>query len=172
MQGDYNDYYMPETMPALVAVITKILAKEAPIARNALRTKVISLWGFSKSGAKVETTFETALLQATTNITEDEGRQFVWGKEQDPNLYNIYREAGERTLEEISSQEIINAAYVAIKENGGMFRNELQRNVAQRFGCKTFTKKAEGLVSYAIDKALNEDILKIANNGKIAISRK
>jgi len=30
------NYYMPETMPALVAVITKILAKEAPIARNTL----------------------------------------------------------------------------------------------------------------------------------------
>ena len=172
VQGDYNAFYMPETMPNIVAVITKILAKEAPIARNALRTKVISLWGFSKSGAKVENTFDTALQQATSNITDDEGRQFVWGKEQDPDLYNIYREAGERTLEEISSQELINAAYVAIKENGGMFRNELQRNVAQRFGCKTFTKKAEGLVSYAVDKALNEDILKIANNGKIVISRK
>ncbi len=168
MQGDYNDYYMPETMPALVAVITKILAKEAPVARNALRTKVISLWGFSKSGTKVEATFETALHQATTNITDDEGRQFVWGKEQDPELYNIYREAYERTLEEICSQEIINAAYVSIKENGNMFRNELQRDVAQRFGCKVFTKKVEGIISYAIDKAFADDIFKLLNNGKIA----
>ncbi len=172
MQGDYNDFYMAETMPNLVAVITKILAKEAPITRNALRTKVISLWGFSKSGAKVEATFESALHQATSVFTEDDGRVFIWGKEQDPGLYNIYREAGDRAIEELSSQEIINAAYVAIKENGSMFRNELQRDVAQRFDCKVFTKKVEGIVSYAVDKALNENILKIASNGKVAISRK
>ena len=168
VQGDYSDYYMPETMPSLITVITKILTKEAPIARNALRAKVISLWGFSKSGAKVEATFESALQQATSNFTEDEGRQFVWGKEQDPDMYNIYREADERTLEEICSQEIINAAYVAIKENGSMFRNELQRDVAQRFGCKVFTKKVESIISYAIDKAFADDIFKLLNNGKIA----
>ena len=172
MQGDYNDFYMAESMPNLVSVITRILAKEAPITRNALRTKVISLWGFSKSGAKVEATFESALQQATSVFTDDDGRVFIWGKEQDPSLYNIYREAGERAIEEISSQEIINAAYVAIKENGSMFRNELQRDVAQRFDCKVFTKKVEGIVSYAVDKALNENILKIASNGKVAISRK
>ena len=114
----------------------------------------------------------TAKGHVTSVFTDDDDRVFIWGKEQDPGLYNVYREAEERAIEEISSQEIINAAYVAIKENGSMFRNELQRDVAQRFDCRVFTKKVEGIISYAVEKALNENILKIASNGKVAISRK
>ena len=49
-----------------------------------------------------------------------------------------------------------------------MFRNELQRDVAQRFGCKVYTKKVEGIISYAIDKAFEDDIFKLLSNGKVA----
>ena len=171
-QGQPNDFYNDANKEKIVVAINKVLAKEAPIEINALRTRIIALWGFSKSSAKLDASFRAILAEVTTNITVDQDRSFVWPQEQDPELYNIYREAGERSLGDIAVQEVINAAYVSLKEKGSMEMQDLQRDVAKRFNCSKFTKVVEGYVSYAVDKALAEDVFKTLSNGKISISRK
>ena len=58
---------------------------------------------------------------------------FVWGKDVSPSSYNIYRASHARSMAEIASEEIINAIFVSLRENGSSEREELQRDVAKRF---------------------------------------
>lgn len=167
-QGDSVDFYNPENVAKIITAISTILAKEAPIEYSSLRSKVLNAWGFNRTSSKLDKYFKGLLEQTTTNYTLDNEQKFIWKADQDPNSYTIYRNAGSRTLKEIPSQEIINAAYIAIKDNGSMDKQELLREVANRFGCTKFTKIAESHISLAIEKALLDNTLKTLSNGKIA----
>lgn len=172
LQGEQNDFYQAANREMVKNVILKLLAKEAPIEFTALRERVMKLWSFNKASQKFNNLFTEIITEMNVSVVHDRDKDFVWNVQQEPELYNIYREIGERNLQQVCTEELINGLYVAIRENGSMQREELAREGARRFGCSKFTKVVEETFAYALDKALNEDILRVLNNGKIAISRR
>lgn len=172
LQGGQNDFYQAANREMVKNVILKLLAKEAPIEFTALRERVMKLWSFNKASQKFNNLFTEIITEMNVSVVHDRDKDFVWNVQQEPELYNIYREIGERNLQQVCTEELINGLYVAIRENGSMQREELAREGARRFGCSKFTKVVEETFAYALDKALNEDILRVLNNGKIAISRR
>ncbi|WP_444349054.1 hypothetical protein [Phascolarctobacterium succinatutens] len=172
LQGEQNVFYQAANREMVKNVILKLLAKEAPIEFTALRERVMKLWSFNKASQKFNNLFTEIITEMNVSVVHDRDKDFVWNVQQEPELYNIYREIGERNLQQVCTEELINGLYVAIRENGSMQREELAREGARRFGCSKFTKVVEETFAYALDKALNEDILRVLNNGKIAISRR
>ena len=172
LQGEQNVFYQAANREMVKNVILKLLAKEAPIEFTALRERVMKLWSFNKASQKFNNLFTEIITEMNVSVVHDRDKDFVWNVQQEPELYNIYREIGERNLQQVCTEELINGLYVAIRENGSMQREELAREGARRFGCSKFTKVVEETFAYALDKALSEDILRVLNNGKIAISRR
>lgn len=172
LQGEQNDFYQAANREMVKNVILKLLAKEAPIEFTALRERVMKLWSFNKASQKFNNLFTEIITEMNVSVVRDRDKDFVWNVQQEPELYNIYRKIGERNLQQVCTEELINGLYVAIRENGSMQREELAREGARRFGCSKFTKVVEETFAYALDKALKEDILRVLNNGKIAISRR
>ena len=172
LQGEQNDFYQAANREMVKNVILKLLAKEAPIEFTALRERVMKLWSFNKASQKFNNLFMEIITEMNVSVVRDRDKDFVWNVQQEPELYNIYRKIGERNLQQVCTEELINGLYVAIRENGSMQREELAREGARRFGCSKFTKVVEETFAYALDKALKEDILRVLNNGKIAISRR
>ena len=171
-QGEQNDFYQSANREMVKNVILKLLAKEAPIEFTVLRERVMKLWSFNKASQKFNNLFTEIIAEMDVSVVHDRDKDFVWNVQQEPELYNIYRKMGERSLQQVCTEELINGLYVAVRENGSMQKEELAREGARRFGCGKFTKVVEETFDYALEKALSEDILRVLNNGKIAISRR
>lgn len=171
-QGEQNDFYQSANREMVKNVILKLLAKEAPIEFTVLRERVMKLWSFNKASQKFNNLFTEIIAEMDVSVVHDRDKDFVWNVQQEPELYNIYRKMGERSLQQVCTEELINGLYVAVRENGSMQKEELAREGARRFGCGKFTKVVEETFDYALEKALSEDLLRVLNNGKIAISRR
>lgn len=171
-QGEQNDFYQSANREMVKNVILKLLAKEAPIEFTVLRERVMKLWSFNKASQKFNNLFTEIIAEMDVSVVHDRDKDFVWNVQQEPEFYNIYRKMGERSLQQVCTEELINGLYVAVRENGSMQKEELAREGARRFGCGKFTKVVEETFDYALEKALSEDLLRVLNNGKIAISRR
>ena len=78
---------------------------------------------------------------------------FCWPNEQDPNDYNKVRVTNERPAEELSPQEIRNAACYVLKHNGPMNKNDLIKEMSRLFGYKRLGAKLEGVLAEGLKNA-------------------
>ena len=161
-------------MPSIKAAAEEIIETESPISRKLLIKKVISRWGITRSGNKVEEIFNKSLAGITKTITTDEDRVFIWKAGQSPDEYNIYRRDDnsemKRSADDIPSQEILCAAREVLAEQGGMSENALIRETAKKFGFTRTGSVIESTFGYAVRKAVQDGKLSAAENGNITLS--
>lgn len=172
--GNADAFYSPAIMPSIKAAAEEIIETESPISRKLLIKKVISRWGITRSGNKVEEIFNRSLAGITKTITTDEDRVFIWKAGQSPDEYNIYRRDDnsemKRSADDIPSQEILCAAREVLAEQGGMTENALIRETAKKFGFTRTGSVIELTFGYAVRKAVQDGKLSAAENGNITLS--
>lgn len=93
--------------------IEKILQVEAPISRNLLCKRVLSAWGISRMGSRLERRFEELFSIIDPTTTNSNDLTFYWNKEQVPSQFKLFRvpsdEASRRNMEDICAEETSNA---------------------------------------------------------------
>ena len=171
--GSSEQFYDPALSSKIKAAASEILETESPISRKLLIKKVISRWGITRSGNKVEEIFNKTAAAIPKTITADEDRVFFWKKGQDPEEYGIYRRDDnsemKRSADDIPSQEIFCAAREVLSEQGGMSESALIRETAKKFG---FTRKGtiiESVIGYAVRNAAEKGKLSISESGNITL---
>lgn len=174
MQGTSNDYYLPEELHKIVMVASTIIEKEAPISRKSLLRKVLNAWGISRGGSRVEAIFSSALAKIEKGITNDEERVFYWKKDQLPEEYMIYRvedaEGNKRSMDDIPSQEILNAIIEVLKEQISLSEMDLVRETAKKFAFSRLGNVIEISVKYAIGVGIKKETLARLDNGNIVLN--
>ena len=105
-------------------------------------------------------------------VTRDEDREFYWKKGQNPGEYAIYRvggdEDGRRSMDDIPSREIQNAALEVLRQQGAMDRSDLVRETAKKFGFSRLGNVIENVVEYGIQESLEQGLMQEMDNGKIS----
>ena len=166
-----DDFYLPENRKKISRVVRTILEKEAPVSRKLLLRKVLGAFGISRAGARVEGIFSAVLEREEKVVTRDEDREFYWKKEQNPDEYAIYRvgedESGRRSMDDIPSREIQNAALEVLRQQGSMTRADLVRETAKKFGFSRLGNVIESVVGYVLQESLDKGLLQESENGKI-----
>ncbi len=166
-----DDFYLPENRKKISRVVRTILEKEAPVSRKLLLRKVLGAFGISRAGARVEGIFSAVLEREEKVVTRDEDREFYWKKEQNPDEYAIYRvgedESGRRSMDDIPSREIQNAALEVLRQQGSMTRADLVREIAKKFGFSRLGNVIESVVGYVLQESLDKGLLQESENGKI-----
>lgn len=172
MLGTSEEFYLPQSLHKVKAVISAIMEKEAPISRKLLMHKVLNAWCISRGGARVEGVFSSAVASVGKNITSDEGRVFFWREDQAPEDYSIYRvedsEGNKRGMDDIPSQEILNAAIEVLKEQISLSETDLIRETAKKFGFTRLGNVIESSIKYTIDVGLCKEAVIRLDNGNIA----
>jgi hypothetical protein len=172
IQGTAEEFYLPQTLNKIRIVMSVIMKKEAPISRKLLMHEVLNAWGISRGGSRVEGIFSSAAAKVDKNITSDEDRVFFWRKDQVPEGYSIYRvedaEGNKRNMDDVPSEEILNAVIEVLKEQVSLSETDLIRETAKKFGFTRLGNVIESSIKYAIDDGLHKEAVKRLDNDNIA----
>ena len=155
-------------------VVSEIIEMEAPISRKLLMRKVLNAWGISRGGARVERIFSSAVDKIEKKTTNDEDRVFFWKEDQIPEAYSIYRvedeEGNKRTMEDVPSEEILNAIFEVLKEQISLSEIDLVRETAKKFAFSRLGNVIESSVRCAIGIGINKGVLSRLDNENIILS--
>jgi len=151
----------------------EILEKEAPISHKLLMRKVLSCWNISRSGSRVEGVFLGALDGVAKQSIKEGETLFYWKPSQNPMDYKGYRvedQFGEkRSMEDVSSYEILNAILEVLTEQISLSQKDLVRETAKKFGFSRMGNVIETAVNGAINLGLEKEKISLAENGNVII---
>lgn len=174
IRGTTEAFYLPQNKSAIKKAAEEIISVEAPISRKQLMKKVLNEWSITRSGSKVESIFIDAVSGISANKTTDGDRTFYWRNDQNPDKYEGYRvddtESGKRSIDDIASQEIINAVTEVLREQISLSETDLIRETAKKFGYSRMGGVIESSVEYAVKTGISQEKLIKAENGNIALS--
>ncbi|MCQ9386983.1 AAA domain-containing protein [Brevibacterium moorei] len=135
--------------------IADILALEAPIEKTELLRRVALRMSHKRLRDRIAAQIAPLVSQRT--LAEDDGREFVWSDEQDPEAYNVYRVPGPgqaaRNLQDMSQRELGNAIVAALSQDGAATGADLLAEVVEMFGGRRTSKPAQDAFNRAISLA-------------------
>lgn len=173
-RGTAEAFYLPQNKEAIKKAAEEIILVEAPISRKRLVKKVLNEWSITRSGSKVEGIFIDAVKSISANTTTDGDRVFYWRCDQDPDEYHGYRiddaDSGKRSMDDIASQEIINAVTEVLCEQISLSETDLIRETAKKFGYSRMGGVIESSVEYAVKSGISSGKFLKNENGNIALS--
>lgn len=172
--GTSEEFYLPQNKSKIKLLTEKIIAAEAPISRKLLMKKVFNAWTITRGGSKVESIFLDVLNTIPTNSTFDDDRAFIWRKDQLPEQYEFYRADGadnnKRSIDDIASQEILNAVNEVLCEQISLSESDLIKETAKKFGYSRTGGVIESTVKYAVQKGISSGKLTRSDKGIITLS--
>ena len=148
------DYVTKNSVNIIADKLNAIIYKEAPIEYDRLVKKVLRSFNISRSSqATIEAT-EKALKKTNSKVNKQNGVKFYWRKDQDYNLYRIYRVVAssddKRVPDEICQQEIKNAVCITLKTKGALDKETLIKETIHTMG---YTRSGTGLVA-AVERGI------------------
>ena len=171
IMGTSDDFYKPENKQKIRETAEKMIAVEAPISEKLFMRKVFTAWGITRSGSRVESIFADAAQGVSPFATADENRVFLWKEGQSPESYSIYRtsdDTNKRSMEDIPSEEIINAVKEVLCQQISLSEADLVRETAKKFGYTRAVGTTESVISYTLKKALTAGLIKKSESGNIS----
>ena len=150
-----------------------IIETEAPVSRKALFKKVLSAWGITRSGNKVESILDTVVTFVDKSETVDNGNIFYWKKNQNPAEYSVYRvdeqSDWKRSIDDISSYEILNAVIEVLSEQISLHTDDLVKEAAKKLGYSRTGTLIDATVRNAVMLGQQNNILKISDGNKVSL---
>ncbi len=168
--GTSEDFHKDGAQKKIVSILEKTIEKEAPISQKLLFKRVLSAYGMTRGGSKVNEAITSALDSMPVMMTRSSYNTFCWQQNQVPGEYADFRVPSEnsekRLLEDIPPQEISNCIEFLLKAQYGMTRQDLVREVAKIFGYSRTSANIDSIVEEGIESALFKGFAK-EENGKI-----
>lgn len=160
IMGKAEEFTNPMSLPKIKQTAIQIIVREAPISKALLLHKLYADWGISRTGSRMEETFESMLKEIELIKTKDNNHEFLWLSNQNPTEYENYRVEDQfgnrRNIEDIPSQEIINAIIEILEMQVSLSREDLIRETGKRFGFTRLGTVMENVVTLAIDKGIQQ----------------
>lgn len=148
------DYNKKENLEQITAKIQQILDAEAPIAYDRLMKRTLRAFNIARSSPQTLETTDKALKKALTKLNKQAGVRFYWRKDQEPDMYRVYRmdivSAEKRTVDEICQQELKNAVCFTLQEKGALNKDILMKETIRTMG---YARSGTALIA-AVERGL------------------
>lgn len=171
--GTAENFYEPKSRNRIRSLMMNIIETEAPVSRKALFKKVLSAWGITRSGNKVESILDTVVTFVDKSETVDNGNIFYWKKNQNPAEYSVYRvdeqSDWKRSIDDISSYEILNAVIEVLSEQISLHTDDLVKEAAKKLGYSRTGTLIDATVRNAVMLGQQNNILKISDGNKVSL---
>ena len=142
----------------------EIVQTEGPILKDNLIRKVMASFGVNKSNAVLEAT-EKAIKFVKIKSVRQKGIVFCWAPDQDPKAYTGLRVSNERSGNEISPQEMRNAAIYALQTKGELSKDDLVKEMSRIFGYKRLGKNLETTLQTGVQYARSSKAIVSVSGG-------
>ena len=165
-----DTFYLPETAQNIMRTIAAIVEKEAPISRKLLGRKVLSAWGISRAGSKVDSIIELNLRAMSLQKSRSNNTTFYWTSQQHPVSYCEYRistqDNDKRNMDDISAEEIANAIRAVMQKQISLTKIDLIRETAKVFGFTRLGNVIDSSVQNGISVASQRGYILFSENGE------
>jgi hypothetical protein len=154
--------------------LKKIVETEAPISKNLLTKRVISPWGISRSGARIDARIIDLCTKLNFYTTISNGTVFYWKDVTSVQAYDYYRvsenEASRRNPEDIAQQEYISALRHILEQAISLPEGDLIKETAKSFGYQRMGMNLDTLIRESINNALSNKLILRAENGNYILN--
>ena len=136
---------------------------EAPISHALLSRRILSAWGISRLGARLNEYLSTVYSQLQFKCTTQNDAVFYWLSIQEPESYDTFRVPGEddqkRNAEDIAKEEIANGIKEVLNNQISLPQEDLIKEVAHIFGFSRTGGNVEQAIQTGIDYAVEKDFI-------------
>jgi very-short-patch-repair endonuclease len=143
--------------------ISQVLDIEAPITKNLLAKRLLSAWGISKLGARINAQFEKLLAESALTQTGKNGDIVFWKNTQHRDHYEGFRVmtiAGQkRDAEDIPAEEIANGVKEILTHQISLPKDDLVREASKLFGFARSGTNVENAMKKGIVKAVERGLV-------------
>lgn len=151
-----NEFTDPSWERLLIQQIWDVLVCEAPISRDQLCRRVLSMWGISRIGSRIDSHFSRIFSRMHLKFTTAGQELFFWQEEQDPMEYMNYR-SHMINAADISPEEVSVAVREILEAQISLTRADLIRETARLFGFSRLGAIVEDSMQRGIDKAIQRN---------------
>jgi hypothetical protein len=131
-------FYAPEYTRIICEQMAKVVGEEGPISRGLLAKRVLTAWGISRMGAKLDRHFSELLAKMRFTATTWDGTDFYWPAGSDPEHWAAWRfaadEAQRRNAEDLPPEEAANAVRAVLAAQISLPEDDLIRQVVKLLG--------------------------------------
>lgn len=155
-----EEFFYSGNRQIILNQIRQVIEEESPISRSLLCKRVLSAWGISRLGQRLDSYLEELLTSSNYYITQFAELTFFWLDENQYKNYAHYR-SGIRDAIDIPPEEVANAMKFILIDEISLPTSDLSRICAQQFGF------ARGGTN--VDAAMHRGLLKAVEKGYLRV---
>ena len=153
-KGNPDLFYERGSISTLTSQLLKVIETEGPVSQAIVFKRVTRAWGLSRVGSRIEAHL-SALVPGQITRTTDDGVAFYWPEHANPSTWVGIRVPGSdaetrRGIDEISLEELGNAAVYILSQQGGTSQDGLTKAVCRLLGVARTTSEAGARISRAL----------------------
>lgn len=163
VKGTLDAFYDTGSDADIRSLIEAVVSREGPISLDLAARRVAEHWGAGRITTRTLKRIEGMAAKANVKVVHEAEGPFLWLPCQDPQLYVLFRVAGEnevtrRNAEHLPPQEVANAALHLLEQHISLPVVDLVRETARLFGYQR--------TGPTVDKSIRGGIERLVRNGK------
>lgn len=153
-KGNPDLFYEGGSMLTLAGQLLQVIQTEGPVSQVVVFKRVTQAWGLSRVGSRIEAHL-SALVPRQVVRTTDNGTIFCWPEHVNPSTWEGIRVPGSdtetrRSIDEITLEELGNAAVYILMQQGGTSQDGLAKAVCRLLGVVRTTAEAGARIARAL----------------------
>jgi len=162
-----EEFTLPNWEGLIMRQITEVMDCEAPISRDQLCKRVLSMWGISRVGSRIDYHFSRLFSRMNLKSTGEGIVRYYWREDQDPETHLNYR-VFIANAADISPEEISVAVKEVLESQISLSVDDLVRETAKLFGFSRLGSVVEPAMRRGIVKAIQRGFAK-EENGRVMV---
>lgn len=163
-----EEFFYPGHRAAILNQIKEVMETEAPISKPLLCKRVLSAWGISRLGQRLDGYLNELLLSTPFYVSHYEALSFYWLNEEQYMGYDLFR-AGLRDAVDLPPEEVANAMKHILTNEISLPTTDLSRLSAQLLGFARGGSNVDAAMHRGIVKAIDSSYLKVDNGRAVII---
>lgn len=165
-----DDFFLAKSDSILIDKIQNIMENEAPISKALLCKKILTEWGISRWGPRLEARFETFFHTLKIYRTEHDGLAFLWTDENQCRTYENFRPLSGREATDLPPEEVANAIRQIMTDSISLPLTDLLKVCAQTFGFVRMGTNIDATMKRGIREAMKRNFVKMEGERVIIVN--
>ncbi len=158
-----EDFTQPAYERYIAGQIAEVVNAEAPISRQLLCKRVLSAWGISRLGPRLDAHLERLTMYMPFYRSAHEGMVFFWSNKEQFDNYTVFRPDSGRDATDLPPEEVANGIRQILEEQISLPTPDLARLAGQLFGYSRMGANVETAMSRGIAAAATKGYIKVEN---------
>lgn len=163
-----EEFFYPGNKLTILDQIQKVVKNEAPISRTLLCKRILSVWGISRLGQRLDSYFTELLEMSSLYSSQYEDLTFYWLDKNQFQNYTSFRIGG-RDAVDLPPEEVANGMKYILKNEISLPTTDLSKLCAQLFGFARSGSNVDAAMHRGIIKAIEKGHMKVENGRAILI---